>query len=466
MKILSVDDKVENLYLLEVMLKGAGYQVVCAHNGVEALEQLGQNKFDLIISDILMPQMDGFEFCHRVKQSDDLRHIPFIFYTATYTERKDEELGLRLGASRFIIKPMEPEQFLAIIRQVIQEYETGRLLSVPPPPEKEEVLLKAYNLSLVRKLDRKVQQLDQATQQLQAALEEKERELVARREAEEALRQARDDLVRANADLEQKVERRTAQLIDANTNLQTFIYHAAHDFSAPLRAIHCFSLLAMEDCGAKLGPEGRTLLERVVGSTTHMQRLLNDLLDYSKMSQAELKLAPMGLGQAVSEALALLDEDIRSKRAAVAVAEPLPDVTGHLATVVLIIGNLVSNALKFIPSGVQPKIQIWAESRDLERGSAGGPAGEASVPAHSQRSQHNPAVRLWVEDNGIGIARENVERIFGAFERLHSRNAYPGTGLGLAIVRKGAERIGGKVGVESEPGKGSRFWVELTGAKN
>jgi signal transduction histidine kinase len=461
MKILSVDDKVENLYLLEAMLKGAGYQVVSAHNGVEALQLLGQDKFDLIISDILMPQMDGFELCHRVKQSAVLRHIPFIFYTATYTEKKDQELGLRLGASRFIIKPLEPEQFLVVLRQVIQEYETGRLVSPPPPAEKEEVLLKAYNLSLVRKLDHKVQQLEQAVQHLQATMEEKERELVARRKAEEALRQARDDLMRANAGLERNVEERTAQLAEANTNLQTFIHHAAHDMSSPLRAIHAFSILTMEDCKEKLGPEGRSLLERVVVSAAQMQRLLNDLLEYSKMSQAELKLEPMNLSRAVNEALALLAEDIRKKKAAVTVTEPLPEVVGHLATVVLLINNLISNALKFTPTGVQPQIRVWAEERNAVQGSAGGPD-----LAGSRRSTLDArAVRLWVEDNGIGIAHEHREKIFSAFERLHAKNLYPGTGLGLAIVRKGAERIGGGVGVESELGKGSRFWLELPGAE-
>src|SRR5512142_1154737 len=169
MKILSVDDKAENLYLLESMLKGAGsgYEVVSAHNGVEALHKLDQEKFDLIISDILMPQMDGFELCHHVKKQEDLRHIPFIFYTATYTERKDEELGLRLGASRFIIKPVEPEIFLATISRVIQEYEAGQLTPAATPVEKEEVLLKAYNRRLVRKLDRKVEQLEALNQKLQ-----------------------------------------------------------------------------------------------------------------------------------------------------------------------------------------------------------------------------------------------------------------------------------------------------------
>ena len=462
MKILSVDDRVENLYLLEAMLKGAGYQVVSAHNGVEALQQLGQNKFDLIISDILMPQMDGFELCHRVKEQQDLCHIPFIFYTATYTEKRDEELGLRLGASRFIIKPLEPERFLTILRQVIQEYETGRLISAAPPTEKEEVLLKAYNLSLVRKLDHKVQQVEHAAQQLRVALEEKERELVARRKAEEALRQARDELVRANADLERKVEKRTAQLVEANANLQTFTYTAAHDLGSPLRCIKGFSKIAVDDYAEKLGPEGRSILVRVVESADQMQRLLTDLLEYSKMSQADLKLEALNLGQAVSEAVAMLEEDIRCKNAVVTVTEPLPYVIGHLATVVLLINNFVSNALKFIALEVQPQIRIWAEPWNLEPGSVTAPEREASESADFPRSALlAPAVRLWVEDNGIGIAPEHLQRIFGAFERLHAKHVYPGTGLGLAIVRKGAERMGGRVGVESQPGKGSRFWVEL-----
>jgi PAS domain S-box-containing protein len=590
MKILSVDDKVENLYLLETMLKGAdcGYQVESAHNGVEALDALGRDKFDLIISDILMPQMDGFELCHRVKQRDDLRHIPFVFYTATYTEKKDEELGFRLGASRFIIKPQEPERFLAMLGQLLEEYKTGRLVSAPPPTENEEVLLKEYNRRLVRKLDRKVQQLDQTTHQLQAALGDKERELVARRNAEQqirlqaaalqsaangilitdrqgiiqwvnsafehltgyseaeangqtprllksgqqspgffkamwetimngqvwhgelvnkrkdgsfyneemtvtpvrdgageithfiaikqdiserkraeaALRLARDDLMKANADLERKVENRTAQLVEANANLQTFTHNAAHDLRSPLRAIQTFSAMALQDCGEKLGPEGGSLLERVVSSAGQMQRLLNDLLEYSKMSQADLKLEPMSLGNAVNEALALLDHDIRGKRAVITVIEPLPDVIGHLATVVVLITNFISNALKFMPTGLQPRIRIWAESRHPERGITAPSASKTAEPHTSPSTLRAHVVRLWVEDNGIGIAREHLQKIFYPFERLHSKQNYPGTGLGLAIARKGAERIGGRIGVEAEPGKGSRFWVELASAES
>ncbi|HWQ90583.1 MAG TPA: ATP-binding protein, partial [Clostridia bacterium] len=114
----------------------------------------------------------------------------------------------------------------------------------------------------------------------------------------------------------------------------------------------------------------------------------------------------------------------------------LDDVVGHQATVVMLISNLVSNSLKFIAPGVQPQIRIWGERRD-------------------------DTIRLNVQDNGIGINPADLKRLFTAFQRLHGKQDYPGTGLGLALVRVGAERMGGRVGVESEPGKGSLFWVEL-----
>jgi signal transduction histidine kinase len=236
--------------------------------------------------------------------------------------------------------------------------------------------------------------------------------------------------------LERKVRERTAQLAEANANLQIFASSAAHDLRSPLRAIKGFSSLVLEDCGADLGAEGRSMLERISASADHMARLLNDLLEYSRLSQAELKLEPVSLRKAVDEVVALLESDIRAGNAVVTAAAPLPEVLGHAATVVLLIHNLVSNALKFIPAGVQAQVQIWAE-------------------------RNGSCVRLSVQDNGIGIAPGDQEKIFGAFQRLHGKEAYPGTGLGLAIVRKGAERMGGQAGVESEPGKGSRFWVEF-----
>jgi signal transduction histidine kinase len=252
-------------------------------------------------------------------------------------------------------------------------------------------------------------------------------------------KQAEEGLTQANADLERKVEERTAQLVEANGSLQAFANTAAHDLRSPLRGIMGFTSMVLEGGGAGLGAEERALLERARASAEQMGRLLDDLLEYSRMHEAQIRLEPIDLGQGVSEALALLEADIRGKNAVVSVVEPLPRVMGHAATIVVLVNNLVSNALKFVPAGVQPQIRIWAE----QRGSS---------------------VRLWVEDNGIGVGREDLERVFGAFERLHGKGAYPGTGLGLAIVRKGAQRMGGQAGVESEMGRGSRFWVELKAA--
>jgi signal transduction histidine kinase len=149
-----------------------------------------------------------------------------------------------------------------------------------------------------------------------------------------------------------------------------------------------------------------------------------------------MALQPVSLEQTVAEAMAHLEGDFQARQAQVRVEPPLPEVQAHRATLLQTVANLVSNAIKFTAPGVQPQVRLWAEDR-----------GER--------------VRLWVEDNGLGIAPEHQERIFRIFERLHGIEAYPGTGIGLAIVKKGVERMGGQIGVESELGQGSRFWVEL-----
>ncbi|MBM4140115.1 MAG: response regulator [Nitrospira sp.] len=133
MKILIVEDDVNSRVFLERALLSQGYTVESATNGVQSLEKAIPSSPDLIISDIMMPEMDGFELCRRIKTDERLRHIPFVFYTATYTDKKDEELAISLGASRFLIKPMEPEKFFNAIRKVIEEYQ-ARHLPVPERP--------------------------------------------------------------------------------------------------------------------------------------------------------------------------------------------------------------------------------------------------------------------------------------------------------------------------------------------
>lgn len=272
------------------------------------------------------------------------------------------------------------------------------------------------------------------------------RDITDRVHSDQALKNARDELAAANADLERKVEQRTAQLREANANLQNFAYTAAHDLRAPLRAIRNFSSIILEDYGNELSADPKSLLDRVTEAANQMKHLLDDLLEYSKVSAEEIQLEPVNLSTAVGEALRLLQEEIKSGNAALSVPESLPSVIGHHASLVLLIQNFLSNALKFVAPDRVPNIRIRAE-----------------IPSPSVF----PAlVRLWVEDNGIGIASGDLPKIFGAFQRLHSRQEYAGTGLGLAISRKAAERMGGRVGVVSEPGRGSRFWVELPLADN
>jgi response regulator RpfG family c-di-GMP phosphodiesterase len=174
-KILIVDDQEQNLYLLKSLLEGHGYQVEKATNGVEALELARVSPPELIISDILMPVMDGFTLCQNWTKDEQLKNIPFVFYTATYTDPKDEALALSLGAARFIIKPVEMEEFISIIEQVISEVEKG-VLAVPREPYQEGITYyRMYNESLIRKLEDKMLELEKANRALDEDIAERRR---------------------------------------------------------------------------------------------------------------------------------------------------------------------------------------------------------------------------------------------------------------------------------------------------
>ncbi len=161
-KILIVDDLEENLLLLKTYLESDGYNVIIVQNGVEALGKLKSEKVDLIISDILMPQMDGFTLCRTVKQDNELKKIPFIFYTATYTDEQDEKLALSLGASKFILKPKEKDEFNRLIKEVINQFDSNTLSIEKIEEENQLNYYKLYNEVLIRKLESKMLQLEKA----------------------------------------------------------------------------------------------------------------------------------------------------------------------------------------------------------------------------------------------------------------------------------------------------------------
>jgi PAS domain S-box-containing protein len=245
MTILIVDDNEENLYQLQVLLGGSGYQVVTAAHGAEALAKARQNPPDLIIADILMPVMDGFTLCREWKKDEGLRPIPFVFYTATYTDERDREFALSLGAEQFLVKPEEPEVFIRTIREVIQQ------VSRPPAPparapievprQEEAGYLKQYNEVLIRKLEAKMQQLEQANHELEQDIAERKRTQETLREREEIhsaiVRQAVDAIV----------------LVEANSGRFVEFNRAAHESLGYRREE--FAQLAIPDIDAGIGPE-------------------------------------------------------------------------------------------------------------------------------------------------------------------------------------------------------------------
>lgn len=180
-KILIVDDKPENLYLLQSLLEGSGYRAIRARNGAEAFGLVKTEIPDLIISDVLMPIMDGFTFCRECKKDDKLKKIPFIFYTATYTDPKDEEFALSLGADRFLIKPMEPDLFLETIKQILGSIDKNGIILREPAITEETIVLKQYNEALVRKLEDKMRQTEENEKQLKRYIKELEDNIEARK---------------------------------------------------------------------------------------------------------------------------------------------------------------------------------------------------------------------------------------------------------------------------------------------
>jgi signal transduction histidine kinase len=276
--------------------------------------------------------------------------------------------------------------------------------------------------------------------QVRDLLEQEKRKQQELIETQETLKKAQLELRKHATTLEKAVAERTHDLRATNEQLEAFVYSIAHDLRAPLRSMIGYSHLLMDDYAPSLEETAQTLLKRIQASSEFMDKLLLDLLAYGRTARAEIPLAPVEIRKAWEIALFQCATQIEQTSARVETIEPLAAVLAHEATLGQCLANLLSNALKFVAPNVQPEVRCRAE-------------------------MNGDRIRVWVEDNGLGIPANQHERAFRVFERLHG-SRYVGTGIGLSIVRKGVERMGGNVGLESEPGKGSRFWIELAKANS
>ena len=297
--------------------------------------------------------------------------------------------------------------------------------------EQTIAMTEALMIGLVRQ-DELLEAADFSNARLQEQISE-------RKEAEAALQRAQAQLSDRAGQLEGLVAERTAELNATNQQLEAFVYSIAHDLRAPLRSMQGFSELLVTDANTTLSTSGRNFANRINQSAQFMDALLSDLLAFSRVSQQRVEMIPLKLETIVGSVVSRLQGDLRQNSGQIKRSGPWPLVMAHESTLIQVLFNLLSNALKFPVPGVPPRVRLWSE----ERGAF---------------------VRVWVEDNGIGIAPEYQNQIFGLFTRLHGEK-YQGTGIGLAIVQKGVERMGGTVGVESAPGQGSRFWIELRSAR-
>lgn len=417
--ILVVDDTPENLRLLSTMLSQRGYTPRCVINGKMALRACNSHPPDLILLDIMMPQMNGYEVCQHLKSDAKTRDIPVIFISAK-DEVFDKVNAFTVGGVDYISKPFQFEEVLARIESHLTLRKLQNQL-------KEQNILLQEEISSRLAVEEILQEKNQILQQeissrcaVEKALQEQnlllQKEIGNRQCAESALLKSNQELARSNAELEQ------------------FAYVASHDLQAPLATIASYAQLLEQRSKDQLDSQANKFIGNIVYGCMRMQNLIDDLLEYSRLGRSEKPFQPTDCNQVFEQAIANLQGVIRDSQAVVCSSE-LPVVHGEIYQLVQLFQNLVGNAIKY-RQDAPPVVSVSA-------------------------CKHQDHWLFSVSDNGIGIAQQHQERIFKIFQRLHTQKEYSGTGIGLAICQKIVEHHGGRIWVESEPSQGSTFHFTL-----
>ena len=422
-EILVVEDSPTQAEKLRYLLEERGYEVAVAGNGREGLIAAGERRPALVVSDIVMPEMDGYGLCRAIKEDEALREIPVLLLT-TLSDPEDIIRGLEARADCYCTKPYDEEYLLSRI---------AYLLENPPGQggwgEEEELEGTVGGQQRIIPANcRRV--LDLLLSTYESAVRKNE-ELV----------ETQLELKKLNGELEERVAERTTELVRqaedlsrSNAELERFAHVASHDLQEPLRSIFSFTQLLARRGQGLFDTRCQHFMERIETNAGRMQALIQDLLAYSRVNGYRLQFVPTDCGAVVEQAIGALRDRVEES-GAVITRDRLPEVRGDGAQLKMLFQHLISNAIKFRGER-PPEIQVGAE-----RG--------------------NGAWRISVRDNGRGFEPEYRERIFGVFQRLHAREEHAGTGIGLAICQRIVERHGGRIWAESELGEGSAFHFTL-----
>lgn len=412
--ILLVEDSLVEAEVLRRTLAGGGYRVAVAHDGRQALAMVLAEPPDLVMSDIRMPVMNGYELCRAIKGNPDLVHIPVILLSVL-SEPDDIIEAVNAGADGYTIKPYAEASLLGRINSLLSRPTRSRSRAV-------EALEVEYR-GKVHRITGDPQQV------LNLLLSVYENTLTQNRE----LRAIQSELSALNDSL----AARTAQLQSTNTELESFIYAASHDLRAPLRAITGFSAMLTDEHGQSLDNEGQRLLSQIVLGAKHMGELIDGLLALSRSTRGEMRREAVDLSALAEGILAELARGEPGRQVAWEVEEGLV-AEGDSRMLEVLMTNLLSNAWKYTAGTPRPLIRFYGEKQD------------------GQRS-------YCVADNGAGFDMTYAGRLFQPFQRLHRQDQFPGLGIGLATVRRIVERHGGTIQARGKTGEGAVFCFSLAG---
>jgi len=418
-RILAVDDSVTYLHRLHEVLSGEGYDVILAHSGEEALDMLAVQVVDCILLDRLMPGIDGNETCRRIKASPATRDIPLIMLTAM-EDREAIIEGLSIGADDYVLKSAEVDVLHARVRAQLRRKQFEE--------ESRLVRKKIMNRELEAAEARAARSLAESRMELLAALERKNIDL---EKVVEQLRQS-----------QQEIETRNQQLQVANRLKTEFVSNMSHEIRTPMNAILGFAYLLDQ---RRLEGDSSELVKKIRNAGRTLQSIINDILDFSKIEAGwlEIERAPLRINDIFDNLSDIMAANAGHKDLELVIS-PAPDVGGQLYGDALrieqILINLTGNAIKFAEHGaIRVDINLLAKTDNIA------------------------TMRFSVTDSGIGIPKEKQASIFTAFSQADASTTrrFGGTGLGLTICRHLVNKMGGEIGVVSEPGKGSEFWFTV-----